>query len=189
MNIDPTTVTIQGDLSRKDVINLCLRCNDKNVVEFGMGGSTLLLARCCRSLVSFDTSPEWYATTQHRMAQVPDRTCSPTLTLEEGIPRDIPECDVLWLDGRPDLRKVWLTKFWEKASTVIVHDSRRLVDVSDVLDVITPHFESIKAIHINYDESNLLIVEKRDAPLVWENWNVTECKDNRADVTIQDFVA
>lgn len=41
MAIDPAKVEIHGDLSRADVLVLAEICTNKNVIEFGVGGSTL----------------------------------------------------------------------------------------------------------------------------------------------------
>jgi len=187
MNIDPKTVKIQGDLSRSDVINLCRLCDGKRVVEFGMGGSTLLLARCCATLDSYDTSEEWYNRITAKVSQIPNKTCEPKLTLGEQVPEDIPSCDVLWIDGCDAHRGLWLEKFFDKAPLIIVHDGRRPWDVSQVFEVVRPNFSRVKTLHINYDESNLLLIEKRLSPLEWENWNVTERDDNRANPWASDF--
>lgn len=83
MIFDPRTVLIQGDISRADAVVLVNLCAGRSVVEFGMGGSTLLLARCAKELSSYDTDLEWYEITECRIAQIPDKTCKPV----DGIER------------------------------------------------------------------------------------------------------
>ena len=196
MNIDPKTVTIQGDLSRNDVIQLCEWCNNKKVVEFGMGGSTLILARCAKELHSYETNKEWYDITTRRIDQIPNKTCEPTLTLNEvgkpyklnGLPDDIPECDVLWVDGFAPLRKLWINNFFDKAKTIIVHDSRRKEDATEALIIAIDRFDMVESIYLHHEDSNLIIIQKRDKRVAWENWNKVEKHDNRVSWDVEDFI-
>lgn len=186
--MDPQTVKIQGDLSRADVVSLCQLCTGKEVIEYGMGGSTLILSRCARSLSSFEESEYWCDVTRDRLYQIPDKTCQPATNIGSGVEHYLPKCDVLWIDGTPASRIGWITNFFHCARTIVIHDARRGGDVARALEALVPFFEHIKTIHINYNESNLLVVEKREQPLVWENWNVTEKDDNRVSPFIRDYV-
>jgi len=182
---DPRIVKIQGDISRNDVIQLVKWCKGKNVCEFGMGGSTLLLARCAKSLRSYDSNKKWYDITAKRISQIPDKTCEPILICNDGHPpSDFVGYDVLWVDGVNNLRPEWI-KLANKCKVVIIHDSRRPGDWQRTMHAISSHFLKLKTIHCHIENSNLIIFEMRNTPVAWENWNRTET-ENR--VNCLDYV-
>jgi len=180
MAFDPRSCMIQGDLSRADAIELCRICDGRDVVEFGAGGSTLLLARCAASLHTWDTSEDWLGGTGRRVSQIPDRTCDPAFTLSATVPDDVPDCDVLWVDGFSGQRRAWAARHLPRAAEcVILHDSRKSVAWGALAEVVRKHALRIRRIDMHPDESNLIVIWTRREPLEYENWNGTERGDSR----------
>ena len=188
MKFDPSSVTIQGDLSRNDAVQLCLWCNGRDVVEFGMGGSTLLLSRCAKSLLSFDTQKHWFDVTELRLNQIPEKSCEPQLVLSPEIPQNIPACDVLFVDGLDYQRVEWVKRFHDRSKVLIVHDSRSPVITLPILAAIAPSFLKLYALYFHIGNSNLLIMVFREEPIAYENWNHTEIGDRRASPETIDYV-
>jgi hypothetical protein len=169
--VNPYTIPIQGDLSRQDVVVLVELCADRRVVEFGVGGSTLILARCASSLLSFDTDATWIKRTARRLTRIDDKTTEPVLVHERGIPVDIPDCDVLFLDGLGDHRWQWL-KFFPKCRTLLCHDSLGDTGQGPTLyHIMAELFKDpalvslLERADFHYKNSNMVVVYRRDQPL------------------------
>lgn len=185
--VDPETVVIQGDLSRLDAEVLLELCQDKIVVEFGVGGSTLLIARVAKSLRSYDTSPEWLSRTAARIRQIePELSCVPEFSHVKDVADSIPECDVLFIDGKGDERFKWL-KFFPRCNVLICHDS--LGDTGNgptLYHVMAELFRDRECVEyldradFHYKGSNMAVVYSRPEPIRYHNWNLTET-ENRLD--------
>ena len=178
--INPETITIQGDISRQDVMVLASYCTNKNVVEFGVGGSTLIIARCAKSLMSYDTDQNWIDITSLRLSTISDKTCEPQLKLISQPPNDIEECDVLFIDGLGDHRDAW-AKLFTRAKVTLIHDSLGVAgDYPVVYWVMKEIFNNIDSVGLldkitfHCFDSNMVVVERRDSPLSFRNWNETE---------------
>lgn len=191
---------IEGDLSRADVVGLITLCRNKDVVEFGLGGSTILLSQVARSLTTYETKPEWVERFKGTFATVENKTCEPVIKV-------IPEtrdgssvvglgqpCDVLFDDGWALMRFPFIKEFWPHIrECCILHDTRatyagnNLKQVFDAYQLgadkekypwgYNPITASLKTIEWNYLESNLCVLFKRNCELVWENWKITEKSD------------
>ncbi len=186
--IDPKTVIIQGDLSRQDAAVLLELCQGKNVVEFGVGGSTLLIARVAQSLRSYDTSSEWLGRTAARIRKIePELSCVPEFSHVAHVADDIQECDVLFIDGKGDDRFLWL-KFFPKCKVLICHDSLgdtgghgpTLYHVMGELFNNRLCVEYLDRADFHYKGSNMAVVYRRPEPIQYHNWNLTET-ENRLD--------
>lgn len=188
--MDPQKVAIQGDLSRKDVVELYRLCAGKRVVEFGMGGSTLILAQCAKRLDSYESDPKWFDITEARIFQMgkPASVRLHDVGPHCPLPDDIPECDVLFIDGFGPMRAQWISKFFKKAKVIAIHDARRFQDVNKALSHLVVFFSEIERIEFNVGDSNLMVVYRREVPLEYENWNETEADDNRVPWEIEDYV-
>jgi len=190
LTFDPKTVPIQGDLSRADVVELVRLCQGKRVVEFGMGGSTLILARCALSLDSYETDPHWHWLTAHRMKQIKDKTCEPALVLGPDTPAGVPECDVIFVDGLSSKRDEWM-RLWRSArEAVVLHDSRVPGTWRSVVELLKDDESGtwVDGIDFHVNQSNLLVVRRRPGPAAYENWNLTEAGDARIPASQHDFV-
>lgn len=191
--IDPKSVVIQGDLSRRDAEVLLELCQGKHVVEFGVGGSTLLIARVAKSLHSYDTSSEWLGRTAARIRKIESElSCIPEFTIVQAVADDIKECDVLFIDGRGDDRFKWL-KFFPKCNVLICHDS--LGDTGGcgptLYHVMAGLFQNRLCVEylyradFHYKDSNMAVVYRRPEPIKFQNWNLIET-ENRLDPYAKD---
>jgi hypothetical protein len=179
--MNPKTVTIQGDLSRADVVELCRICGGKIVVEFGMGGSTLILARCAAFLYSYDTEDSWLSATKARIDSIEDKTARVHLYSSPSIPAEVPECDVLWVDGLFSQRAEWIRQHGKRGKVVVVHDCRRYHDVIHALEGALSFWAWVERIDSCPGGSNLMVITRREKPMRYEDWNETEKDDNRVE--------
>ena len=172
---DPATVLLEADLSRADVRVLYDFCRDKSVVEFGCGGSTLLLARFCNKVVSYDTSTAWINHTKKRLELEASHTCEEIHLCGKTAPDNLPTADVYFLDGHSQLRAEWLATVICRrlAKTILVHDSRSPIMSSIATVLVHPIALSIRTVEYHYDNSNMLVV-RIDDPVKYEDWNLTE---------------
>ncbi len=201
---NPYTCPIEGDLSRADVVALTLLCRGKDVVEFGVGGSTILLSQIAKSVVTFDTKEVWVERTKETLKTITNKTCEPDIKpiLAEthdgssvkgiGFP-----CDVLFSDGWAAMRSYFILEFWKYIrECAITHDTRAIYAgnvLKRFIDAYNPAFKgsqkypwgynpylsSLKSIEWNYLESNCCILTKRNTTLIWEDWKKTEKDNNR----------
>ena len=200
--LNPFTCQIKGDLSRADFVVLTQLCRGKDVVEYGAGGSTLLFAQIAKSVVTYETKPEWFDRVTKFLDQVPDKVCDPEVRfLEEtrdgsSVKGLSQSCDVLFDDGWAMMRPAFLLEFWQDVrECAILHDTRATY-AGNVLKMFLDAYEkpydkekwtwppnhylaSLKSIDWNYLESNMAVLHKRNCSLYWENWNGTESENNR----------
>jgi len=192
--IDPKTCTIQGDLSRQDVCVLVELCAGKRVVEMGMGGSTLILARCVSELYSYESDQYWLDLTKGRIKELQDQGFGTTPKIEltkATVPGSLPDHDILWLDGTMRDRANWVQHFAGKQSTLIMHDSRAHDVVKDMLVPVLASQDlvlAISSIELHYHDSNMIVVRFNDKPMRYINWNEVE-KSGRADWDNPHYVA
>jgi SAM-dependent methyltransferase len=173
---DPATFPLEADLSRADVRVLYSLCRNKSVVEFGCGGSTVLLANFAASVVSYDTSQDWIERTKYRLAQEKKHACRGIYWYSSvPAPSEMPRADVYFIDGVPDLRAQWVSAVIERrlAETIIIHDSRSQIMDSIASCFTYPAVLSLRTLEYHADGSNLLVI-RLGQPVVYENWNLTE---------------
>lgn len=182
--IDPLTVPIQGDISRKDAIVLHELCRDASVVEFGAGGSTILLSQWAKNLVTYDTDETWLNRTRRRVLAIAEK-CPTTFIHEPNIPNDIPECDVLFVDGYGNHRNGWM-KHFPRCKVMICHDSLgdtgghgpTVYNVMNTLFADMNLVQQLKRAEFHYLDSNMVVVWRREVPISFVNWN---SEPNRLD--------
>lgn len=170
-----------------DVHVLYETCAGKHVVEFGVGGSTLILAQCAASVVSFDTDATWIDRTAHKLSKLENVTAVPQLRFSADVPEEIPQCDVLFIDGYGPHRKQWL-KHFHKCKLMICHDSLgdtgsgpTLYHIMSDLFADKDIVELLDKTIYHYRSSNMVLTYKRDQPIKYVNWNISERDDNRHD--------
>lgn len=171
--IDPDTYLTHADLSRADLRVLSHFCSGANVVEFGVGGSTLFLEQIAQKLTSYETSQDWIALVQGKLVN----SSRVSLIQCANVPPNLPKADVYFIDGTGHLRPEWVHQCIDQrlARTIIVHDSRRLNPIGSLTWLITwPHTAIIEKVEYHFMESNCVVITLRDTPVVYENWNVTE---------------
>ena len=200
--LNPYIFPIEGDLSRADFVVLTQLCRGKDVVEYGVGGSTLLFSRIAKSVVSFETKQVWADRVTEQLAQVKDKRCEPEIVIigEEhdgstvkGLVRT---CDVFFNDGWAAMRHHFLLEFWLQIRVCcILHDTRATYAANVVKKFIdaydleadkekypwgrNPYLASLKTIEWCYLESNMAVLFRRNCELYWEDWKRTESGDNR----------
>lgn len=184
--LDYQTITIMGDLSRLDVKVLIDECTDKNVVEFGCGGSTIIAAMCAKSVTSYDTDQVWVDRTLSKLSKLTGLSCTPTINTISSTPLDIPECDVLFIDGLGGMRSEWMQHF-PKCKTMLIHDSLgdtgngpTIYHVMSSLMLTHTNVQLLDKILFHHQNSNMVVVRRRAEPIYYQNWNETE-PENRID--------
>ena len=178
---DSSTYPICADLSRADWLVLHELCHNKNVVEIGCGGSTLMLSSIAASLVSYESNEEWIKRVADRLSDREHR-CSTTLIFTgeaEPTKLTLPPAsgDVCFIDCYAKGRDPWLS--WallnNAANKIVIHDSRR----DSTLESLRSLYHCPEALHIqtvdyHWHGSNMLVITPRQEPTVYENWNETE---------------
>lgn len=175
--MNPHTVIIEADLSRADVVHLVELCKGKRVVEFGCGGSTVLLAQVAAQLTSYDSSADWVKLARERLKK--EGAVCPTkiefLKDASKPPQTAPRADVYFIDGLRKFRPGWTRAVIDRglASVIAMHDSRRPnLDVEFLLQC--PTILKLQRLDVHPNNSNLLVIHTRERPVAWENWNLTE---------------
>ncbi len=198
--LNPYICPIDGDLSRADTVVLTQLCRNKHVIEYGVGGSTVLLAQVAKSVLSYETKPVWAERAREQLAEVSNKTCEPIIHIigekhdgssVEGIGR---QCDVLFSDGWAAMRGAFVVEFWPYIrDCAITHDTRATYAANVVKHFFNsflptdksvniwghPYSASLRTIEWNYMESNMCVLFKRNCELLWEDWKKTEAGNNR----------
>lgn len=171
-----------GDLSLEDAdVLFQYGKKSKNILEFGCGGSTQILAQCFpKNLTSVDTDPRWILATQRRLDQIKDgskvKFSSYTTNFNDQF-------DLILVDGVDHLRREFAIETWKYLSingVMIFHDTRRFQDFQNAAWVAQLYFNEISKIDVNArasneKSSNLTIIHKKThEPYI--NWNYTENK-------------
>lgn len=179
-----------GDLSAQDADILCKYAKQsKHILEFGVGGSTQLLAQCQPELlISIDTDPIWIKRTKEILKRIRYRTGNETEVTFYSY-QDLSNAikdhtfDMIFVDGYDQLRREFAFNTWKSlriGGVMIFHDTRHFGHVQTLLAVAQEFFlevEAIKtnAIASNNKSSNMSIIRKK----VWEpyqDWNLVEGK-------------
>jgi hypothetical protein len=175
---DPETFLLEADLSRADVRLLYRFCKDKRVVEFGCGGSTVMLAAFVEHLVSYDTDASWVERTTRRLSREQEHTCAAVVHCGDKPPVDLPNADVYFVDGFVPHRILWVEEVIRRrlSETIIVHDSRSsaMNDLSKLM--VYPLTFSFRSFEFHVDGSNMLVI-RAGAPVEYVNWNEAEPKN------------
>lgn len=188
--LNPYVCKIEGDLSRADVVVLTLLCRGKKVIEFGIGGSTILLSQIADKVITYEHDDFWIDKIKPKLgANVEIRKLEKNPEAIKGLGE---ECDVLFNDGWSLFRSPALLEFWPFIKEcAILHDGRTnyahncvkaLLDVWDKNEKSeanpglpdNPYTGTLKKIDWNWLESNMVVLHKRNCQLKYENWKITE---------------
>jgi len=192
--LNPFIAEIDGDLSRADAVVLVQTCRNRDVVEFGVGASTILLSQCARSLVSLDTEQHWIDRTRQKIDRLQTITCRPEYVLIEKNCQELPKfgCDVLFNDGHSLLRVKFLQQYWLEhvRESILLHDARTHYATNMIREMMSwydkanyrkediwehnPYVGCLRQIDWCPQESNMVVLHKRNCSLRYENWNLTE---------------
>ena len=176
-----------GDISIQDAdILLTTAKTSTNILEFGCGGSTQVFAQARQDLqiISVDTSTEWIDITRKNINKL---SFPANVTFTTYTTTFDKMFDLIFVDGVDDLRKDFAMNTWKYLNiggSMIFHDTRRHMDMSNALEVVLAFHNEIKCVEINKSasngiSSNLTIIQKK-AHEPYINWNLVEGKPSWA---------
>ena len=174
-----------GDLSSQDAALLERYASSANsVLEFGVGGSTQIIAQAISpqaSFTSLDTDPKWIEITQGHLSRLGVGARCRMLPYAPWIANPQPSSfDLIFNDGLNTLRRDFAFLSFPLLAVggvMLFHDTRRSRDVRCVLDIVETFFEEIENVHLNERiqgaSSNITVLRKKTRePYV--DWNLAE---------------
>lgn len=168
-----------GDISKADAqILKDLALISTNILEFGCGASTQVIANYCKyNFTSVETEKWWIERTQENLD---------LLGIKKGVKFEdyykfVPEgeYDFIFDDGTDEFRLPFAFKTWQHLKIggyLLFHDTRRGRDVQNISDFIVKHSPEIESVFINKDHSNITVIKKKVAEF-YENWNEVEGRE------------
>lgn len=171
-----------GDLSLQDAGVLAKYAEGKDVLEFGVGGSTMIIAQSknVKSLISVDTEQWWIDITAKRMESI-DQKITPTFLDYDNKPTE-GLFDLIFIDGADHLRFDFACKSWpllKPFGLMMFHDTRRHGDFKNVTLVAEEFYQEILSINFNIEynnePSNMSVIQKRNL-LKYVDWSEVENK-------------
>jgi len=166
-----------GDLSLLDATVLRSYGFSSRVLEFGSGGSTQIFAQSADEVVSVETDPVWIARTQNNLNLL--KYHNPVKFVPYDLFKYEGSFDVVFVDGVPSKRLDFAIRAWnclKPGGCMIFHDTRRFEYFKEAAWIMQLHFLEIKDISVNHADSNMTVINKRNATLEYVNWNETENK-------------
>jgi predicted O-methyltransferase YrrM len=178
-----------GDLSLEDA-ELLERyvARAKAVLEFGVGGSTQVIAQSIpegAKFASIDTDASWIEITRERLGKLGVQDRCHFLTYDGWMPGAMsvsPLFDIIFDDGVDHLRRPFALESWvllEPGGYMLFHDTRRFGDFVNVAWVMQSFFEEVEEVYcnqrVNGVSSNISAIKKK-AREPYVNWNHSEGK-------------
>jgi hypothetical protein len=181
-----TGIKYIGDLSRADAALLARYAgNSRAVLEFGVGGSTQVIAQSLAEgsvFISLDTDPGWIMTTQENLRRLGVGARCNLRRYDEWPPAETARFDLIFDDGADHLRIDFALRSFPLLTiggALLFHDTRRLQDVRNVSCLVETFFEEIDLIHLNERidgvSSNITVIRKK-AREPYADWNDTEAR-------------
>jgi precorrin-6B methylase 2 len=165
-----------GDLSLQDANILSEISKNADVLEFGSGGSTQIFAQCANTIVSVETEHLWIDKTKKNLNLLGAHAQTKFVSYDLFKPTG--KYDVIFVDGVLGKRLAFATDTWSLLKTsgkMVFHDTRHFENFKEVAWIMQLYFKEVSRVEINYKDSNLTIVQKRE-PLEYINWNNEENK-------------
>lgn len=166
-----------GDISKQDAVVLAaLASSATNILEFGSGASTQVLAAYGKCpVLSVETSAVWIKRTRGNL----ERLGLPAVQFTSyadwaGNPTG--EYDLIFDDGVDGFRLEFAFAAWKllKIDGIFAfHDTRRFQDVANVVELLRKHSPEIRSVIVNKDHSNITTFRKKEAEF-YDDWNVSE---------------
>lgn len=147
----------------------------KNILEFGVGGSTMVFSQTAGRVVTIDTSLKWINVVKERMALLDSHS-----PVEYYIDTDWPliqasneQYDAAFIDGLSKRRLEFALKFWpliKPGGCLMFHDTKKQQDLLVVQDFICNNFTTIETVGYNIaasngESSNITKITKRIEPV------------------------
>jgi len=172
-----------GDISSQDALVLkALATDSKNILEFGCGASTQVLASATEgSVMSIDTEPSWIDKTEGNLKLFGLEEKVHFHNYKEFMNHVLIEApfDLIFDDGADGLRREFAVKTWPYLKVygcMVFHDTRRAHDFRNVLEVLAIFQDEIEDVNFNAVGSNLTVIFKKE-PEPYDNWQITEKRE------------
>ena len=174
-----------GDLSRQDAeIIERYASHATSVLEFGVGGSTQIIAQAIPAdskFLSLDTNQEWIETTRTNLRRL-DVEGRVRIGRYENWRSRKNRYDLIFNDGSKRLRREFALRSFPllvQGGVMLFHDTRRADDVKNVTALVENFFEEIESVNLNErvegKASNITVVKKK-VKEPYSNWNKVEGK-------------
>lgn len=166
-----------GDLSIEDskVLEKYAESAD-SILEFGVGGSTQIFAQCRPELlVCVETDPTWANVVLAKVARDFPKATTPLMLHYTN--QFYQKFDLIFVDGVDHKRLDFAINAWDSlkgGGVMLFHDTRRPQDLNNVFELAKRYGDEVSRIIVNCAESNTTVVTKREAKLLYENWNHAE---------------
>jgi len=177
-------VNFIGDLSTQDVeIIKDYSSKAKRILEFGVGGSTQIMAQIAPTsteIISVDSSPAWINKTKELMKLLKiDRQVE--FHLYKSWNKEIKgKFDLIFNDGQPALRASFLKDSWDMLDVggyMLFHDTRMPEYFKNVYVLFeNPFLNDIEDMYFNQKDSNITVIKKKIRTR-YKNWNILEKKE------------
>lgn len=169
-----------GDVSKQDYLVLKeFAEKSNNILEFGQGASTQILSYYTSGIVdSLESDKKWIDTTKRNfdLLGIDQNKCNFIHSMDKiSIPNK--EYDFVFVDCIDHKRLEMALSSWPKlksGGSIAFHDTRRSQDIKNFTSLINNVFNEIDNVEINYLNSNISFITKRQTPLYYENWNHKE---------------
>ncbi len=165
-----------GDIAKEDAIILRDMAREStNILEFGVGASTQVLAAYAKGKVtSVETDMNWVKRTKENLILLDISTEVEFRDYYTFEPEG--EYDLIFDDGATEFRLPFAQKTWKHLKIggyLLIHDTRTSREVQVVHDFMKEFSPEIESIFINKDHSNITVIKKKVAEF-YINWNETE---------------
>ena len=178
--IQPGSLRYIGDISRQDAQVLAEHAADcQRILEFGVGGSTQVLAQIAPPgavVTTVDTDPSWIQRTRENLLKLRIRANVKFVTYQDWLLMDVGLIDLVFIDGHDHLRKDFAERSWcflRVGGIMLIHDTRRPEDAANVFDFAKLHHLEVESIDLNARASNITLIRKKvSEPYI--NWNIAE---------------
>lgn len=177
VSLFPGDMRYVGDISRQDAQILATSAGTaRRILEFGVGGSTQILAQVAppdATITTVETSPEWIERTRSNLQRFQIKTHVEFLEFESWLSADVGLMDLVFVDGRDDLRAAFAMRAWRflrVGGVLLIHDTRRRNDANYALEFAKLYYLEIESVFLNVRASNItMITKKMSEPYV--DWN------------------
>lgn len=165
-----------GDLSKQDAQVLKeLAEKHERIIEFGSGGSTQILGHYTKGkVISYETNEYWIRKTKNILLSmnIENVQFQPFKSVNDI---SVPEHDLLFVDGYREIRVQFSMAAIDSNKAVIAfHDTRVRKYTEPLMPFVHLFWNRIKRIDVNYLDSNITVIQLRNEPLVYEDWNKVE---------------
>jgi len=165
-----------GDISKADSIILRdFAKQSSNILEFGVGASTQVLAAYAKGKVtSTETAQEWIDRTKANLKLLNITTEVDFKDYYSFEPSG--EYDLIFDDGATEFRLPFAVLTWKYLKIggyLLIHDTRTSREIELVGEFIKLCSPEIESVIINKDHSNITVFKKKEAEF-YINWNITE---------------